>query len=55
MSDGRTAASIRSPIDGIILKRNVDPGQTVASTLQAAAEREAARADRLGRLPVTTR
>ena len=26
-----------------------------ASTLQAAAEREAARADRLGRLPVTTR
>lgn len=28
-------ASIRSPINGIILKRNVDPGQTVASTLQA--------------------
>jgi len=26
-----------------------------ASTLRAAAEREAARADRLGRLPVTTR
>jgi HlyD family secretion protein len=28
-------AEIRSPIDGIVLTRNVDPGQTVASTLQA--------------------
>ncbi|KAB2848027.1 MAG: efflux RND transporter periplasmic adaptor subunit [Hyphomicrobiaceae bacterium] len=28
-------AQIRSPISGIVLKRNVDPGQTVASTLQA--------------------
>ncbi|MBP2316766.1 efflux RND transporter periplasmic adaptor subunit [Azospirillum soli] len=26
---------IVSPIDGIVLKRNVDPGQTVAATLQA--------------------
>lgn len=26
---------IRSPIDGVVLARNVDPGQTVASTLQA--------------------
>jgi HlyD family secretion protein len=30
-----TKASIRSPIDGIILTRNVDPGQIVASSLQA--------------------
>lgn len=28
-------ACICSPIDGVILKRNVDPGQTVASSLQA--------------------
>jgi HlyD family secretion protein len=28
-------AYIRSPIDGVVLKRNVDPGQTVASSLQA--------------------
>lgn len=28
-------ASIRSPIDGVVLTRNVDPGQTVASSLQA--------------------
>jgi HlyD family secretion protein len=28
-------ASICSPIDGIVLLRNVDPGQTVAATLQA--------------------
>ena len=28
-------AYIRSPIDGVILTRNVDPGQTVASSLQA--------------------
>jgi HlyD family secretion protein len=28
-------ASIRSPIDGVILTRNVDPGQIVASSLQA--------------------
>ena len=28
-------AKIRSPIDGVVLKRNVDPGQTVASSLQA--------------------
>ncbi len=28
-------ASIRSPIDGIVLERNVEPGQTVASSLQA--------------------
>ncbi len=28
-------ASITSPINGIVLKRNVDPGQTVASSLQA--------------------
>jgi len=28
-------ASIRSPINGVILQRNVDPGQTVASSLQA--------------------
>ena len=26
---------IRSPIDGVVLTRNVDPGQTVASSLQA--------------------
>ena len=26
---------IRSPIDGVVLTRNVDPGQTVASALQA--------------------
>jgi HlyD family secretion protein len=30
-----TKASIRSPIDGVILTRNVDPGQIVASSLQA--------------------
>lgn len=28
-------AAIKSPINGIVLSRNVDPGQTVASTLQA--------------------
>lgn len=28
-------ASIRSPIDGIVLKRNVEPGQTVAAAFQA--------------------
>lgn len=28
-------ATIVSPIDGVVLVRNVDPGQTVASTLQA--------------------
>ncbi|MBB4042199.1 HlyD family secretion protein [Microvirga flocculans] len=28
-------AVIYSPINGVVLKRNVDPGQTVASTLQA--------------------
>ena len=28
-------ASIRSPIDGIVLTRSVEPGQTVAATLQA--------------------
>lgn len=28
-------AKIRSPINGVVLKRNVDPGQTVASSLQA--------------------
>jgi len=28
-------ACICSPINGVVLKRNVDPGQTVASTLQA--------------------
>lgn len=28
-------ASIRSPVDGVVLSRNVDPGQTVAATLQA--------------------
>ena len=28
-------AGIRSPIDGVVLMRNVDPGQTVASSLQA--------------------
>jgi HlyD family secretion protein len=28
-------ASIRSPINGVVLVRNVDPGQTVASSLQA--------------------
>ena len=28
-------ARIISPINGVVLKRNVDPGQTVASTLQA--------------------
>ncbi|MGC9986633.1 MAG: efflux RND transporter periplasmic adaptor subunit, partial [Polyangia bacterium] len=28
-------ASIRSPIDGVVLTRKVDPGQTVAATLQA--------------------
>ena len=28
-------AHIRSPIDGVVLERNVDPGQTVAASLQA--------------------
>ncbi len=28
-------ATIRSPINGVVLTRNVDPGQTVASSLQA--------------------
>jgi HlyD family secretion protein len=28
-------ANIRSPIDGVVLDRNVEPGQTVASSLQA--------------------
>lgn len=28
-------ASILSPIDGVVLQRNVDPGQTVAASLQA--------------------
>lgn len=28
-------ASIRSPIDGVVLSREVDPGQTVAASLQA--------------------
>ncbi len=28
-------ASIRSPIDGVVLSRKVEPGQTVAATLQA--------------------
>lgn len=28
-------ATILSPIDGVVLKRNVDPGSTVATTLQA--------------------
>ncbi|MGE0875088.1 MAG: efflux RND transporter periplasmic adaptor subunit [Burkholderiales bacterium] len=30
-----TKASIRSPINGVVLARKVDPGQTVAATLQA--------------------
>lgn len=30
-----TKASIRSPIDGVVLKRSVEPGQTVAASLQA--------------------
>jgi HlyD family secretion protein len=30
-----TKASIRSPIDGIVLARKVEPGQTVAASLQA--------------------
>jgi len=30
-----TKASIHSPIDGIILKRNVEPGQTVVAALQS--------------------
>ncbi|MBI3771395.1 MAG: efflux RND transporter periplasmic adaptor subunit [Gammaproteobacteria bacterium] len=30
-----TKAAIRSPIDGIVLKRNIEPGQTVAASLQA--------------------
>jgi HlyD family secretion protein len=30
-----TKSTIRSPINGIVLTRNVDPGQTVASSLQA--------------------
>jgi len=30
-----TKASIRSPIDGVVLARKVDPGQTVAASLQA--------------------
>lgn len=28
-------ASIRSPIDGVVLARNIEPGQTVAASLQA--------------------
>ncbi|MEW6720842.1 MAG: efflux RND transporter periplasmic adaptor subunit [Thermodesulfobacteriota bacterium] len=28
-------ATIRSPIEGVVLKRNVEPGQTVAASLQA--------------------
>ena len=28
-------ATIRSPIDGVVLKRNMEPGQTVAASLQA--------------------
>ncbi len=28
-------ATIRSPIDGVVMSRNVEPGQTVASSLQA--------------------
>ena len=31
----RSKASIRSPIDGIVLTRNVDPGNAVAASLQA--------------------
>jgi HlyD family secretion protein len=36
-SDGTnlSTAIIRSPIDGVVLKRNVEPGQTVAASLQA--------------------
>ncbi len=30
-----TKASIRSPIDGVVLARSADPGQTVAASLQA--------------------
>jgi len=30
-----TKASIRSPIDGVVLERQVEPGQTVAASLQA--------------------
>lgn len=30
-----TKAHIRSPIDGVVLERSVDPGQTVAASLQA--------------------
>lgn len=30
-----TKATIRSPIDGVVLARKVDPGQTVAASLQA--------------------
>lgn len=30
-----TKSVIRSPINGVVLKRSVDPGQTVAATLQA--------------------
>ncbi|MCP5197134.1 MAG: efflux RND transporter periplasmic adaptor subunit [Gammaproteobacteria bacterium] len=30
-----TKASIRSPIDGVVLERSVEPGQTVAASLQA--------------------
>ncbi|MBK8508475.1 MAG: efflux RND transporter periplasmic adaptor subunit [Candidatus Competibacteraceae bacterium] len=30
-----TRASIRSPIDGVVLARSADPGQTVAASLQA--------------------
>ncbi len=30
-----TKASIRSPIDGVVLQRKVEPGQTVAASLQA--------------------
>ena len=31
----RTKASIRSPIDGVVLSRSVDPGNAVAASLQA--------------------
>lgn len=30
-----TKATIRSPIDGVVLTRSIDPGQTVAASLQA--------------------
>jgi HlyD family secretion protein len=31
----RAHATIRSPVDGVVLERSVEPGQTVAATLQA--------------------